>query len=476
MKKRNIILLILILVLSFTFSCGPNGSDNNPNETNDTIVNNDTENNTTVEEEKSGINIWTAIFSILLAGGLAVATYYIFKKWIPLGTWYKAWLSGVRVSWLRLIKMFWRGISQEKILLLLIQAKNANLELATKELENALLAEIDIEKIVHALIKGRNSHLDITFEELSQQALAKVDIDILLEALIIAKNVDIDTNIAELSTLYHSKVDIIRVINAKKTAKNSGFPVKFHDLSEHFLAGGHIEKTVEAYVAACKANISNFEFEDIANIDLAGYDVINTVHRAISPFVVETDSVRGIARDGVELTMKLKVTLRAFIKHIIGGADENTVLARVNEGLATQIGLSESHYRILESPYELARKVHEKGLHESSAFEIISVDVSDIQVGKDVHSELKIERAHADAEKAKAELIKAEEKVKKAMAAAFLDGKMSINEYHNMMNTEADTEMRKKLGKSVEKEELHGNHHNNEHHDEHKGENHDEHH
>ena len=150
--------------------------------------------------------------------------------------------------------------------------------------------------------------------------------------------------------------------------------------------------------------------------------------------------------------MRLKVTLRAFIKNIIGGADEKTVLARINEGIATEIGLSETHYQVLQSPFKLADKVEQKGLQERSAFEIISVDVSDIQVGKDVHSELKSERAHAEADRARAELIKAEEKVKKAMAAAFLDGKLTIEQYKEFENTDADTSMRTKLGNSVEKD------------------------
>ncbi len=156
--------------------------------------------------------------------------------------------------------------------------------------------------------------------------------------------------------------------------------------------------------------------------------------------------------------MKLKLTLRAYIPNIIGGAKEETVLARVNEALVTTIGQSDTHYDVLENPYELADKVEKLNHSEGTAFEILSVDVSDISVGKDIHSELKLERAHAEAEMAKADVIRAEEKVQKAMAAAFIDGNLSIQGYHKMMNTEADTKMRESLGKTVKKKDIDEHH------------------
>ncbi len=469
MKHTKLLIILLITILSISVSCN-RGNNKQTNGNTDTIT--EIENNERVEstEEESGIDFWTALFLILLSVGIAAATFYIFKKWIPLGLWYKAWLSGVRVSWIRLVKMFWRGIPQEEILLLLIKARNAGLELSIKELEDKYLAEVKLEVLVEALIKAENSHLDITFEDLARHYLAKVNIDYLLEALIIANSAKIDTNIDELANLFHADVDVVRIVKVKMTAKNSGFKVPFNLLVEHYLAGGHIEKTVEAYIAANKANLSDFEFKDIANIDLAGYDVVASVDKAITPTVVETSGVRGIARDGVEMTLKVKVTLRAKIAQIIGGAEEQTVLARVNEALATEIGLAESHYKILESPYMLADTVEKQDHHLESAFEIISVDVSDIKVGLDVHSELKSERAKASADEAKANLIKAEEKVQKAIAAAFLDGNLSIHQYHEMMNTEADTRMRDRIGKKEEPETKHhghGHHEDNDHDDHH---------
>lgn len=460
-------IIILSLLITIFASCGPSGSNYQPNNQMDTVINTNGIKITNNIDEDGGISFWTAFFLILLSLGLAFATFYVFKKWIPLGMWYKAWLSGIKVSWVRLIKMYWRGIPQETILLLMIKAKNASMDLSIKELEDKYLAEVDLDKLVETLIKAQNSNIHLSVDELARHYLAKIDVHELIEALIIAHSAHIETNIDELANLIHANVDVVRIVRAKMTAKNSGYKVDFNLLTEHYLAGGHIEKTIEAYVAARKANIPDFDFQDIANIDLAGYDVVASIDKAISPTVVETDGVRGIARDGVEVTLKVKVTLRAKIAHIIGGAEEQTVLARVNEALATEIGLAKSHYNILESPYELADRVEKQNLHESTAFIIVSVDVSDIKVGKDVHSELKSERAKADADKAKAELIKAEEKVQKAIAAAFLDGNLSIHQYHEMMNTEADTRMRNRIGtQQNENDDEHDEHHDD-HNDEH---------
>ncbi len=467
MKNTKLLIILLITIISLSVSCN-NGINNQANNNKDSIAENLNEPPIILTNEESGIDFWTALFLIMLSVAIGAGTFYIFKKWIPLGLWYKAWLSDVKVSWVQLIKMYWRAIPQEELLLLLIKAKNAGLDLSIRELEDKYLAGVDLSIIIEALIKAENSHLDITFEELTRHYLAKVDIDHLLEALIIANSAKIDTNIDELANLYQAKVDVVRIVKVKMTAKNSGFTVHFNLLVEHFLAGGHIEKTIEAYIAAKKANLQDFDFQDIANIDLAGYDVIASVDKAITPTVVETSGVRGIARDGVEMTLKVKVTLRAKIAQIIGGAEEQTVLARVNEALATEIGLAVSHYDILQSPYLLADRVEKQDLHLDSAFQIVSVDVSDIKVGIDVHSELKSERAKASADEAKANLIKAEEKVQKAIAAAFLDGNLSIDQYNEMRNTEADTRMRDRISSKEEPEtEHHNKEQNDDHHDDH---------
>ncbi len=389
------------------------------------------------------------ILLIIIALGVGI---YFFNKVFPLGIYVRAKIAGVKkIPVHQIITLSWKSVPVDKILELMIKSHSAGVDLNLMEMGDAYLAEVDLDKVVNALIEAKNANIErITFSKLVKYHLAKVDLEHVMDALLMAKNAGIETNIDQLSSLYLAGVDVVRVIKAKIASRNSGFEIDLDNLVEHYLAGGNIEKTIEAYVAAKKADLKDFDFGDIANIDLAGYDVVETVNKAIIPTIVETEGVRGIARDGVELIMKVKVTLRAKLKNIIGAPEETTILARVNEGLATEIGLARSHYDILKSPYELADRVEKKRLDQDSAFEILSIDVSDLKVGKDVQAELRVERARAEAEQAKAELIKAEEKVKKAMAAAFLDGKITVEEYYKLQNLEADTEMRRNIGKTDE--------------------------
>ncbi len=383
---------------------------------------------------------------VILGPGLLFFFYYF----IPLRLWYEAHLSGVKAPWGHLIKMRFQDVPQSLILKTMIKAKNAGLNLDAKELSEHYLAQVDIETVVNTLIRASNANLTIDLKELAAQYLAKVDVEKVMHALITARNADLDVDLTTLASQYLAEVDVIQVVNALITAHNSGYEeMTIDELKEHYLANGNVAETVEAFVAARKAKLPDFTFKDIAAIDLAGFDVVKSIAAAITPRVVETEGVSGIARDGVQLTMKLKITLRAYIRNIIGGASEETVLARVNESLATEIGQSPSHNYILESPYELADSVERKNLGEGTAFQIISIDVSDFQVGRDVGAELLSEKAKAKANMAKADVIKAEEKVQDAMASAFKEGKLSINDYHELMNTEADTKMRESIGVST---------------------------
>ncbi len=418
------------------------------------------------DAEASDWTLWAMLFAILaLTGGL----FYVFRTYIPLGLWYKAVLSGIRVSWWRLIKMRFQEIPQELILKNLIEAKNAGLPLNPQDLMEKYLAEVDIEIVVDTGIRAVNAGIDMSFNDLAAKYLAKVDVETVMHALITAKNANLELTINELSSHYLANVDVVQVVDALITAHNAGYDDFTLDaLKEHYLANGDVTRTVDAFVAAKKAKIQDISFDDIAAIDLSKIDVMSAIQAAINPRVVETDGVSGVARDGVMLFMKLKLTVKANLKNIIGGAAEDTVMARVNESLASEIGKAKSHYDILESPFELADIVEQKQLGEGTAFHVVSIDVSDIKIGKDVHAELAIERAHAKAENAKAELIMAEEKVQKAMAAAFINGKLSVHEYHEMQNTEADTHMRKQLGDSTKPKQKEDKHkHKNDDHDEH---------
>jgi len=392
------------------------------------------------------------VILIIVALGIGI---YFFNKVFPLGIYIRSKIAGVKkIPVHKVIALSWKNVPVNKVLELMIKSHTAGVDLDLIQIGDAYLAGVDLEKVINSLIEAKNANIElITFEKMVKYSLAQVDLEHVMDALLMAKNAGITTNIDQLSSLYLAGVDVVRVIKAKIASRNSGYEIELDNLVEHFLAGGNIEKTIEAYVAAKKADLKDFDFNDIANIDLAGYDVIETVNKAIIPRIIESDGVRGIARDGVELIMKVKVTLRAKLKKIIGAPEETTILARVNEGLATEIGIARSHYDILRSPYELADRVEQKKLDKDSAFEILSIDVSDIKIGKDISAELETERAKAEAERAKAELIKAEEKVKKAMAAAFLDGKITIEEYYKLQNLEADTEMRRSFGKNEDNEQ-----------------------
>ncbi len=460
MKARYFSLLMIIFALLFTVACADDAGQKKQNKDGVAVVNSaddlDSEELIDVDyevtdlddnkSESSGMMILIVIAFVILGPGLIFFFYYF----IPIKLWYEAHLSGVKAPWGHLIKMRFQYVPQDLILRTMIKAKNAGLTLDAQELSEHYLAEVDIETVVNTLIRAANANLQIELKELAAQYLAKVDVSKVIHALITARNANLDVDLTTLASQYLAEVDVEKVVDALITAHNSGYEeMTINELKEHYLANGNVTQTVDAFVAARKANLPNFTFKDIAAIDLAGFDVVKSVAAAITPRVVETEGVSGIARDGVQLTMKLKITLRAYIKNIIGGASEETVLARVNESLATEIGQSPSHNYILESPYELADSVEQKNLGSGTAFEIISIDVSDVQVGRDIGAELTTERAKAHAEMARAEMIKAEEKVQEAMAVAFREGKLGVHDYHLMMNTEADTRMRDSIGSSA---------------------------
>ncbi len=392
-----------------------------------------------------------AVFLIIFAVIMGLGVPFFFWYFVPFGLWYKAWLSGVRVGWWKLVKMRLQSVPQPLIINTMIQAENAGLKLNAQDMISRYLAGVDIIKVTNTAIRAVNAGFEISYNELATQFLAKVNVETIMHALITAHNADLTgVTLKQLAAHYLANVDVIKVVDTLVSAHNAGYDeFTLDDLKEHYLANGDIVKTVDAFIAAKEAHYHNLTFKDIASIDLAGIDVRQAVDSAINPKVIETNAVTGVARDGVQLFMKLKLTLRANLKNIIGGATEQTVLARIDESLSTEIGRAASHYDVLQSPFLLADKVEQQQLGKGTAFDIISVDVSEIRIGKDVHAELAIERAHAEAEQAKARLISAEEKVQTAMASAFLDGKLSIHEYHEIQNTEADTHMRKQLGDSA---------------------------
>ena len=236
------------------------------------------------------------------------------------------------------------------------------------------------------------------------------------------------------------------------------------ELEAHYLAGGRVERVVHALVSAAKANI-DLGFQMATAIDLAGRDVFEAVQMSVNPKVIDTPPVVAVAKDGIQLIAKARVTVRANIRQLVGGAGEDTVLARVGEGIVSSIGSSESHKSVLENPDSISKLVLKKGLDSGTAFEILSIDIADIDIGKNIGAGLQIDQAQADKniaqakaeerramaialeQEMKAKVIEAEAEVPRAMAEAFRTGNLGIMDYYRMKNIEADTSMRDAIAK-----------------------------
>ena len=263
-----------------------------------------------------------------------------------------------------------------------------------------------------------------------------------------------------------ASVIVRALIEAHKAGLND---VSRDDLEAHYLAGGNVEKVVHALVSASKANI-DLGFKMATAIDLAGRDVFQAVQMSVNPKVIETPHVTAVAKDGIQLIAIARVTVRANIRQLVGGAGEDTVLARVGEGIVSSIGSSESHKQVLENPDNISKLVLRKGLDSGTAFEILSIDIADIDIGKNIGATLQIDRAQADksiarakaeerramaialeqemrakAREARAKVIEAEAELPRAMAQAFLSGNLGIMDYYRMKNIESDTNMRQNI-------------------------------
>src|SRR5690554_1260321 len=270
------------------------------------------------------------------------------------------------------------------------------------------------------------------------------------------------------------KVPPTVIVRAMIEAHKAGLhDVKRDELEAHYLAGGHVEKVVHALVSASKANI-DLTFQMGTAIDLAGRDVFEAVQMSVNPKVIDTPPVSAVAKDGIQLIAKARVTVRANIKQLVGGAGEDTVLARVGEGIVSSIGSAASHKSVLENPDSISKLVLNKGLDAGTAFEILSIDIADIDIGKNIGAELMMDQAEADkniaqakaeerramavaleqemkakAQEARAKVIEAEAEVPLAMAEAFRNGNLGIMDYVKYKNIEADTAMRESLSKQT---------------------------
>ena len=267
------------------------------------------------------------------------------------------------------------------------------------------------------------------------------------------------------------KVPPSLIVNALINATKAGLGVTANEMETHFMAGGNVNTVIKALISADKANIP-LDFNMAAAIDLAGRDVFDAVQLSVNPRVINTPPVAAVAKDGIQLIAKARVTVRANIHQLVGGAGEETILARVGEGIVTTIGSALSHKAVLENPDMISKTVLAKGLDAGTAFEILSIDIADIDIGKNIGAELQTDQAEADlkvanakaeerramavaeeqemkarAQEAKAQVILAEAEVPKAMADAFRSGNMGIMDYYRMKNIQADTEMRDSISK-----------------------------
>ncbi len=281
--------------------------------------------------------------------------------------------------------------------------------------------------------------------------------------------------IVQLIIMRIRKVPPSLIVNSLITANKAGIPITANDLETHFMAGGNVNNVVKALVSADKANIP-LDFNMAAAIDLAGRDVSDAVQLSVNPRVINTPPVAAVAKDGIQLIAKAKVTVRANIAQLVGGAGEDTILARVGEGIVTTIGSALSHKAVLENPDTISKTILGKGLDAGTAFEILSIDIADIDIGKNIGAELQTDQAEADlkvanakaeerramavaeeqemiakAQDARALVILAEAEVPKAMAEAFRSGNLGIMDYYKMKNIEADTDMRDSIGKPDKK-------------------------
>ena len=257
-------------------------------------------------------------------------------------------------------------------------------------------------------------------------------------------------------------------------ANKAGLDLTISKLETHFLAGGNVDRVTNALIAAQRANIE-LAFEKACAIDLAGRDVFEAVQMSVTPKVIETPVVAAIAKDGIELRAKARVTVRTNIERLVGGAGEETVIARVGEGIVTTVGSAETHKQVLENPDLISRTVLSKGLDAGTAFEILSIDIADVDVGRNIGAQLQMDQAEADrriaqakaeerramavaheqemkasVQEMRAKVVEAEAEVPRAMAAALREGKLGVLDYYQMQNTIADTTMRDSIAKATQ--------------------------
>ncbi len=288
---------------------------------------------------------------------------------------------------------------------------------------------------------------------------------------ITAQFTKVSVSIGDLIGMRIRKVPPSIIVNSLITATKAGLSVSSNDLETHYLAGGNVPSVIKALISADKANI-NLAFKQATAIDLAGREVFEAVQISVNPKVITTPKVAAVAQDGIQLMAIARVTVRANIQQLVGGAGEDTILARVGEGIVTSIGSASSHQEVLENPDKISKLVLQRGLDAGTAFEILSIDIADIDVGANIGATLQTDQAQADlkvaeakaeerramavaneqemkakSQEARAKVIEAEAEVPLALAEAFRSGNLGVMDYYKMENIQSDTEMRESIAR-----------------------------
>ena len=281
----------------------------------------------------------------------------------------------------------------------------------------------------------------------------------------------VHVSLLQLILMRWRKVPPSLIVGAMITGTKAGIKLNRDQLEAHYLAGGHVKAVVSALISAEKANIP-LDFKAATAIDLAGRDVLEAIQTSVNPKVINTPPVAAVAKDGIQLIAKARVTVRTNIRQLVGGAGEETIIARVGEGIVSAIGSADTHKSVLENPDSISKLVLTKGLDSGTAFEILSIDIADVDVGKNIGAILQMDQANADkniaqakaeerramavaqeqemkakAQEARAKVILAEAEVPLAMAEAFRNGNLGIMDYYRMENIKADTQMRDSIAK-----------------------------
>ena len=281
----------------------------------------------------------------------------------------------------------------------------------------------------------------------------------------------VHVSLVQLILMRWRKVPPGTIVNALITGTKAGIKLNRDQIEAHYLAGGHITPVVNALISAEKANIP-LDFKAATAIDLAGRNILEAIQTSVNPKVINTPPVAAVAKNGIQLIAKARVTVRTNIKQLVGGAGEETIIARVGEGIVTAIGSADNHKEVLENPDSISKVVLSKGLDSGTAFEILSIDIADIDVGKNIGAILQMDQANADkniaqakaeerramavaleqenkakAQDARAKVILAEAEVPLALADAFRNGNLGVMDYYRLQNIKADTQMRESIGK-----------------------------